>query len=368
MSDSKMDAMARMFIASGNGARISALREFVLLALKVGMLLTAILASAFAILVFFPDGTDYAQVTVKKNHRLAQYDTRKIVLVGGSNLSFGIDSARIRQATGCPVVNMGVNGHLGVRYMLEEVRTRLKPSDIVVLSFELDSFYKSVEGAAPDLLATVKAYPPAFNYLSHAQKVRVIAAIPAMVQNKSMRVISEFAFSIKKKVTGSAEGYETEKSRIFWRVVLNPAGTTVDGDVISHLNLPWPYPLTNGHIPKDAPIEAQMISLVRDFAAEMMNRGVTVLMSYSPVERKFYDRHQKEFSDVHKLISVTRPLITPSPPSDFAYPERHFFDTVYHLNAEGRSVRTQKLIEDLKSQLQESIYCPQTNAVSAATK
>jgi hypothetical protein len=41
-------------------------------------------------------------------------------------------------------------------------------------------------------------------------------------------------------------------------------------------------------------------------------------------------------------------LIVPSPPADFVYEESQFFDTVYHLNREGRALRTEKVIRDLE--------------------
>ncbi|HET6821261.1 MAG TPA: hypothetical protein VFH34_01365, partial [Anaerolineales bacterium] len=41
----------------------------------------------------------------------------------------------------------------------------------------------------------------------------------------------------------------------------------------------------------------------------------------------------------------TIPLLTPV--EDVCLPDKYFFDTAYHLNAEGRRLRTERLIENL---------------------
>lgn len=339
-------------------------RDFARLGFKAGALLTAVMATVAGIVYFVPDDDDYALATLLKHKRLALYDTRKIVLIGGSNLAYGIDSRMIERATGCPVVNMGMNGYLGVRYMLEEVKPYLNPSDVVVLAFEWDNYYKSVDGTAPDLLAMAKTNPTALNYLSLKQTLRVIAAIPSVAQQKAMRLISEAIVLVKNRVTGSTDEGQSEEDRLIERVE-SRTGFTRKGDLVSHLGVSWPYPREDGIIPKGAPIESRMISLMRDFASEMTKRDVAVMVSYTPVIRAFYDRHQNDLGDAHKLIRATPPLVAPSPPSAFVYDEGYFFDTVYHLNAEGRRLRTQKLIQDLETQWHERVHCPTVSAAAA---
>ena len=336
----------------------SSLRDFTRIAFKAGALLTTVLATITGVALFVPDDTNYALASVIKHKRLAEFDTRKIVLVGGSNLAFGIDSTLIERATGCPVVNMGMNGYLGVRYMLEEIKTKIKPSDIVVLAFEWDNFYKSVDGTAPDLLAVAKANPVAFTYLTHKQRLRVISTIPHVAQVKAMRLIKESMVSIKNRVTGNRDEVQNDEDRLIVKIE-SLSGFTPEGDLVSHLGVKWPYAREDGIIPKGAPIESQMISLMRDFTGEMAKRDISVMVSYTPVIREFYDRYQNELSDAHKLIGTMAPLVAPSPPSAFVYDEPYFFDTVYHLNAEGRSLRTQKLIQDLKMQFHARVHCPQ---------
>jgi len=47
------------------------------------------------------------------------------------------------------------------------------------------------------------------------------------------------------------------------------------------------------------------------------------------------------FKTLHEKSTI--PLLTPL--EDVCLPDKYFFDTAYHLNAEGRRLRTERLIE-----------------------
>ena len=221
--------------------RDSPLGDFLRLGFRGSVFLITLAATLATIVAFVPEKNDYARATLAKHQRLAQIDSRKIVLVGGSNLSLGIDSKLIERATGCPVVNMGMNGYFGVRYMIEEVKADINPHDIVVLAFEWDNFYKSVDGAASDLLAVIKANPPAFTYLSTRQKLNLIAAIPPIAQAKAMRLSEDL---IKNRKIGGYDDFP-QWLQIAIRVAAADAFSP-EGDLISHLDVPWPYPRREG--------------------------------------------------------------------------------------------------------------------------
>jgi hypothetical protein len=331
------------------------LRALARLGVRLAILIAAALTTVVAIVLLVPEQNDYNLGIELKHRRLAQFDTRKIVLVGGSNLSYGVDSKMIQLATGCPVVNMGMNGYFGVRYMLEEVRTRTNPSDIVVLSFEYDNLYKSVDGAPTSHLAIIKAYPTVFRYLSTEQKLKAVAAIPAIAQTKVMRLLSELIDAVKRPVTGKSYRVEGPADM---NVIESLKSFTPEGDIVGHLGVVWPFSREQAVVPKGATIEPEMVALMRGFAEEMQRRGVPVVVSYTPFMREGYDKLKDDLAQFDTMIRSSPPLIAPSPPSAFVYDEDLFFDTVYHLNARGRPVRTQRIIDDLLATLGERARCP----------
>lgn len=337
--------------------RRATLREMGRLVFRGGLLAAMVFATVCAIALFVPDSNDYAKSTVLKHQRLAEFSTRKIVFAGGSNLSFGLDSTMIQRATGCPVINMGMNGHLGAHYIFEEIKPTLNPGDIVVVSLEWDAFYQPVDGETSSLFGIVMANPNAYHFLTFRQKIRVLAAMPAIAQQKTFRLISDnIARNVQRWIKPGFE-IEEESQRIYWNVVLRLAGNSPEGDLVSHLGLSWPYPVLYGNIRKGAAINQQLLGLMADFAADMAKRGVNVVVSYTPVMKAFYELYQDDWNDAHKKIVATPSLFAPSPPSEFVYDAQYFFDTAYHLNAAGRALRTQKVLQDLQTQLHEQAHC-----------
>jgi len=99
--------------------------------------------------VFFIVGRDYRTVVksdfmaaiIDKHALLENTHPPRILLCGGSNLAFGIDSKRIQDTFGLPVINLGLHAGLGVEFMINEIKLSTKPTDIVIFSFEyLGSF------------------------------------------------------------------------------------------------------------------------------------------------------------------------------------------------------------------------------------
>jgi len=325
------------------------------LLIRLAIISIAVLSTVTAIVFLVPEKNDYSLGIELKHRRLAQLDTRKIVLVGGSNLSYGVDSKLIQQITGCPVVNMGMNGYFGVRYLLEEVKANTNPSDIVVLSFEYDNLFKSVDGTPASHLAIIKAHPAVFWYLSFEQKLQAIAAIPTVAQAKVMRLISEFIIAVKQPMTGKSYRMDGPADM---NVIESLRSFTPEGDIVGHLGVVWPYEREQAVVPEGATINPEMIVLMQAFAVDMQKRGVPVIVSYTPFIREAYDKLKDDLARFDAMVKSSAPLIAPSPPSTFAYDQSLFFDTVYHLNERGRPLRTRKMADDLLSTLGARARCP----------
>ncbi len=61
---------------------------------------------------------DYLAILIDKHKIAEKINTPKIILVGGSNLAFGIDTKVLGEYLGIPVANMGLRAELGVDFML----------------------------------------------------------------------------------------------------------------------------------------------------------------------------------------------------------------------------------------------------------
>src|SRR5258708_4132609 len=92
--------------------------------LKAGILSFAIILTVVIIILFLlpalRDPNDYLGASAEKEKRENSISRPKIILVGGSNLAFGINSEIIEKEFKMPVVNMGLHAGLGLEFTLNE--------------------------------------------------------------------------------------------------------------------------------------------------------------------------------------------------------------------------------------------------------
>ncbi len=330
----------------------------------IALILTMFLGG-LAIVLFVPDLNDYALATRDKHNRLAANASRKIVFVGGSNLAYGLHSQPIEAACGAHVVNMGMNGFLGMRFMLEEVAQDLKPSDAVVISTEYDSFYKSADGTGWDLLMILKARPASLRYLTLRQLWDVALAIPAAAQPKLLRTLRQaiqIAKSSIRKGTGvhapatAPEDMDESDLTLF---IEKHAGFNEYGDLTSHFGVKWPFEREQGLDITTTPIDPGVIDAIRSFSERMKQRGVEVYLAPSPVIQPFYERHKDGIQKLHTVLAEALPGHILSHPHRYMFAENLHFDTVFHLTKEGGDIRTARMIEDLRTHA--GAACPASN-------
>src|SRR5690349_24986573 len=82
------------------------------------ILLTAVLV-AFVFLSIGPDPTHYFAGSLLQLELLENTPSPRIILIGGSNVSFGIDARLMQQTLGIPVINDGLHAGLGLTPLRE---------------------------------------------------------------------------------------------------------------------------------------------------------------------------------------------------------------------------------------------------------
>lgn len=320
----------------------SRLHDGIRLLLKAATLALAAGLSMLALLVGLPDGNDFAGATLDKHARLQAQDGPKVVFVGGSNLAFGLDSAAVEQALGVPVVNMGMNAWLGLRFMLNEVRGALRPGDTVVVALEYEAWFlpgafDGVEGAGPDQLMLLKVRPASSAYLgSTTQVLGVARAIPYAAQQKTLRLLEAGLDRLQGQspVLSLIERVETR------------GGFNRHGDLVSHLGVAWPHPLEPGIDLSRKQPDPRVLDLLREFHREMAAQGVTVLVVPPPAPESYYQQHRAAIDALFAHLRQGGPAGVPDA-GRYAFPIARFFDNFNHLDAEGRALRTRQVIRDI---------------------
>ena len=84
------------------------------------------------------DESFYGGMAIKYD-RLKNISERKVVIIGGSSLAFGLRSDLLEQELGMPVVNFGLYANLGTKYMLAVAKDFIGKDDIVIIAPEQNS-------------------------------------------------------------------------------------------------------------------------------------------------------------------------------------------------------------------------------------
>jgi len=130
---------------------------------------------AVANVLAFGNGTVMAAV-LQKDRLIRTTPSPKIILVGGSNLAFGIDSRLLQDSLHVNVVNMGLYAKLGLRYMLAQVKPYIRAGDIVIVVPEYDQFYGSFS-EGDNTLNTALLYAPADRISDFVKSYSVIDVV-----------------------------------------------------------------------------------------------------------------------------------------------------------------------------------------------
>lgn len=322
--------------------------------LPVALLLAVVLATITAIAVLVPDDGDYAQASNLKHDLLEMDAPKKIVLVGGSNLSYGTNSTIIETATQCPVINMGMNGYFGVRFMLEEVKPYLHEGDIVVIAWEYDSFYKSVNGTNTDLLMVSKANSRVFKFLTLRQKASALSRLPFVAQQKVLRLMGESYEGVTHMLGAEPDAPWSEVDILDIESARN---FNSNGDLTGHLGVNWTHEPDYAMDLSNLAMDPEVIPMMRQFVRDMNARGVHVMISWTPLMDEFYDLHQKEIERLDAEMHSVPEFIIPRPASAFRFDRELHFDTVYHLNEKGRPIRSQMVADDIITEFGDAAFC-----------
>jgi hypothetical protein len=291
--------------------------------------LIVLLASTLFLFEESPENTtEFLASMTDKHQRIKDINEPKIILAGGSNLLFGIDSNQIEREFKMPVVNLGLHAKLGLKFILNELKDVATPKDFIILSIE---HLMIVEGEH-ELLAMTSYYNP-FAYKYYRGENSNWAGKCKMRLNNHHMLFKEVISNTIKK---------TKKDLVYNRNRMNKYG-----DITGHLELPSTSDLGSKSIIKDNKDEE--IKLLNEFYHFAKKNKIEVIFSYGAYERSEYAKNIKALKKVHKKMKQNLKIEMIMDIDDFVYPETYFYDSVYHLNKKGKLIHTKNLIRKLRA-------------------
>lgn len=295
---------------------------------------------AFVIGVLFPVDAfifghqykhNYQASVIDKVERLKSIDEPKIILVGNSNLAFGMNSREIQKEIGMPVVNLGLHGGLGNVFSEQISKISINSGDIVILCYHTFSDDDKIND--PSLAwITYDANFSFFRMLRPKDYLRILPSFPDYFEKKL------FMFLQKNGNENPETCYSRNAFNEYGDVVFKPESEKKD--MIRF------FQEKNSFLPELNKTCVKRLEKLNKFCNK---KGATLVVAGCPVPYGKYDSFTKaDIIDFQKQLDdeLSFPIISDF--TDYLYPYEYFYDTQYHLNEEGTQVRTKQLIKDIK--------------------
>jgi hypothetical protein len=311
---------------------------------KCGLLGLAVVLTGVAISQYDTRASDdnYLAAVLEKDHLIRTTPSPKIVLVGGSNLAFGIDSRMMQDSLGLRVVNMGLYAKLGLRYMLAQVKPYINRDDIVLVVPEYDQFYGNFS-EGDQTLNTALLYAPADRIGDFVKSYSVIDVVlrPRVESvRRSFFQAAASAFGVKDKY------FPPDTNPVYNRHSFNQFG-----DVVSHLGKKSMNPdsIYVKELPPAKEFNKRTLNELNEIGDAARERGAHAYFLFPSYIDRSYRINIGAIAWLKDRLSRGMNLPILGSPSDFVYPSNWFFDTRFHLNGLGRGPRTVKMIEILRA-------------------
>lgn len=302
---------------------------WVILAL-LAILLPFVSLTAFAIALPPQFSNTFSGRLNEKFDRLRSVEGEKIVVVGGSSVAFGLDSATLAQYTGKEVVNFGLYAALGTKLMLDLSKAGIRKGDVVILAPEIDpqtlSLYFSSEN-------TLCALDDDFSMFFSVGADNWLSLLGGMWK------FAEEKYGYYKDGAPDPKGvYNAKNFNEYGDVVYSrPKNTMILGyDPNTPIDL------------SEQTVSPDFIDYLNDYIRYCERKGATVYFSFCPMNASALAAGTtgESISAFRSYLSEALDCPVISDPQDYIMDESFFFDTNFHLNDAGVPLRTARLIRD----------------------
>ncbi|MDF2437009.1 MAG: hypothetical protein K0Q95_1385 [Bacteroidota bacterium] len=265
-----------------------------------------------------------------KKELLINTPAPRIIFVGGSNLSFGLNSQIISDSLKLNPVNTAIHISLGLKFMLANIQRDMHENDIVIISPEYEHFFGDFANGRLELLSLIADVDrSSVALLDGKQYFSLCAYLPKYMQSKLEGIFIK---------SGNKSG-----NAIYERNSFNKYG-----DACAHWTLPkvkvWPNEkITTG-------FNDDVMASLRKIREIAKAKHAKLFISFPCIQKKTYLNLHEQIEEVEQNLREDG-FILLSSPERYVFPDSLLFNSPYHLTKQGVDIRTVLLIEDLKKAL-----------------
>ncbi len=325
------------FQSGGDVHLLSVLRPVVKRFIKQLVVFLVLVTGSLACSLFFVPSRAMSESILKmapaKVAMVRDAPSPRIIFVGGSNLSMGLNSQVIAETFGLPVVNMGLHGGLGLFYMLEEVRPHVKADDIVVLVPEYEHFFGNLFYGNKEVLGVVfEIMPEKREYVSLTQWSHLVKYVPGYAARKLVNLVFGRATQKALQQTDSCVEFNAY------------------GDYIGHWNRPSEMVVPSKELKATVQLCPEYFDILSAFVREARAKGAQVVIVPPCLQATSFDNMKPVIMKIeNEFRKRDLPLIVPA--SLYRMDDAFCSGTPYHLNKPGVDRRTGLLTQNLSEVL-----------------
>ena len=315
------------------------MKKTILIILALVLLLPAILLGYGASLPDLYGETYYAQMS-DMYHKLKDAEGNRVVIVGGSSVAFGVNSAQLEQTLrDCgmdyTVCNFGLYAAVGTSAMLDLSKDLIREGDVVILAIEPSSeTFSTYFGAT----AMLKCAESDTELLLHMSK------------DKQSNLVGNYLSYLQERAEIQRTGILPQGEGVYAKSSFDDNGDLVyprEGNtMIMGYDTSAPIDLAG------IVYEPAFVEQVNDYIASAQQKGAAVLMSFAPMNRgAVVDASEDTVYDFFCGLQKTFHCQVISNPNHYIMDSGWFYDSNFHLNDAGTQIRTHTLALDLLNYL-----------------
>jgi hypothetical protein len=250
---------------------------------------------------------------------------RRLIITGGSGAHYTVNSELIEQGLGIPVINLGLDGPIGLDVILPSVIDQVRPGDIVLLIPEYL------------LLLDEDGFGDRSGQFGMAIGRPGLGGLPAkqlaqdtfLLGIPTLRAVTKSTVDVFSK--GRMTGYYSD-----------PITERGDPIKVKERNLEW------WQLPIDRPISDHAAQRIGQFRKEVEARGGTLVLSLPWIYGSTEEKTKTNLHLTAQVLEQIAPLIYDEESLNIKTDSSLFADTHYHLLPRGRDLRAQELVQQLK--------------------
>lgn len=251
-------------------------------------------------------------------------DSPRLLITGGSGAHYTIDSEVIEAGLDMPVVNLGLDGPIGLDVILPSVIEEVKPGDIVLLIPEYLLLLDDDGFGDRSTTFGVAIGKPGLGGIAPKQFLQDVITLGT----PSLRSLAKSGVDVATK--GKMTGYYSD-----------PVNERGDPMVVKERQQDW------WRLPINKPISRHAWERIKDFRQEVKAKGGTLVLSLPWVYGSMGDKTRNNVAITARELNKIAPIIYDPRSLNIQTDSSLFADTHYHLMPEGRRVRGKELVKQL---------------------